>query len=150
MKPVNPWPGADLIVSMTIHSGVASEVETEQLIMHPPPPPPPPPHHHHHHHHHHHNYARSVAEIGDHGLPILSVVSSTDQLNVGGFFFSLSSYSDCEFCAFSSSALGITNRSTQYLLFESIRPYLNLMGMPIQVQSSVTKLMRFISSSNFC
>ena len=30
--------------------------------------------------------ARSVADIGDHGLPILSVVSSLDELIVGRFF----------------------------------------------------------------
>ena len=30
--------------------------------------------------------ARSVADIGDHGLPILSVVSSPDELFVGRFF----------------------------------------------------------------
>ena len=39
-----------------------------------------------HHHHHHHHVARSVADIGDHGLPILSVVSSLDELIFRRFF----------------------------------------------------------------
>ena len=62
--------------------------------------------------------ARSVADICDHGLPTLSVVSSPDELIVGRFF---SCYvilqTVCVFCALSSFAFGTTNASTQYLFF---------------------------------
>ena len=62
--------------------------------------------------------ARSVADIGDHGLPILSVVSSPDELIVGIFFPSYEVIQTvCVFCALSSSPFGATNLSTQYLLF---------------------------------
>ena len=51
-------------------------------------------------------------------LPILSVVSSPDELIVGRFF---SGYevirTVCAFCALSPSAFGTTNLSTQYLVF---------------------------------
>ena len=68
------------------------------------------------------SWARSVADIGDHGLPILSVVSSPDKLIIGRLF---SCYeviqTACVFCELSSSAFGTTNLSTQYLLFSYIR-----------------------------
>ena len=63
--------------------------------------------------------ARSVADIGDHGLQLRSVVSSPDALIVGRFF---SCYeviqTGCVFCALSSSAFGTKNLSTQHLLKE--------------------------------
>ena len=66
--------------------------------------------------------ARSVTDIGDYGLPILSDVSSPDELIVGRF---VSDYEVIQtvyaFWALSPSAFGTTNLSTQYLLFCSIR-----------------------------
>ena len=57
--------------------------------------------------------ARSVADIGDHGLPTLSVVSSPDKLIVGRFFPCYEIIQTvCVFCALSSSAFGTTNLST--------------------------------------
>ena len=51
--------------------------------------------------------ARTVADIGDHGLPILSVVSSPDELIVGRFFPCYEVIQTvCVFCALSSSAFG--------------------------------------------
>ena len=49
--------------------------------------------------------ARSVADIGDHGLPILSVVSYHDELIVARFFPCYEVIQTvCVFCALSSSA----------------------------------------------
>ena len=62
--------------------------------------------------------ARSVADIGDHGFPTLSVVSSPDELIVASFFSCYEIIQTvCVFCALSSSAFGTTNLSTQYLFF---------------------------------
>ena len=61
--------------------------------------------------------ARSVADIGDHGLPILSVVSSPDQFIVGRFFPCYEVIQIvCVFSTLSSSAFGTKNLSTQYVL----------------------------------
>ena len=61
--------------------------------------------------------ARSVADIGEHGLPILSVISSTE-LIVGGFFSLYTVIQTvCVFSVLSSSAFGTTNLSTKFLLF---------------------------------
>ena len=58
--------------------------------------------------------ARTVTDIGDHGLPTLSVVSSPDELIVGRFFPCYEIIQTvCIFCALSSSAFGTTNLSTQ-------------------------------------
>ena len=57
--------------------------------------------------------ARSVEDIGDHGLPTLSVISSPDELVVWRFFSCYEIiHTVCVFCALSS-----TNLSTQYLFF---------------------------------
>ena len=49
--------------------------------------------------------ARTVADIGDHGLPILYVVSSLDDLIAGRFFPSYEVIQTvCVFCALSSFA----------------------------------------------
>ena len=62
--------------------------------------------------------ARTVADIGDHGLPILSVVSSPDELIAGRFFpCDEVIQTVCVFCALSSFAFGTKNLSTQSLLF---------------------------------
>ena len=62
--------------------------------------------------------ARTVAGIGDHGLPILSVVSSPDELIAGRFFSCYEVIQTvCVFCALSSFAFGTKNLSTQSLLF---------------------------------
>ena len=60
---------------------------------------------------------RSVADIGDRGLRILSVVSncSHDELIVGRFSSRYEIIQTvCVFCALPSSAFGTTNLSTQY------------------------------------
>ena len=65
--------------------------------------------------------ARTVADIGDHDLPILSVVSSPDEPIVGRFFPCYEVIQTvCVFCALSSFAFGTTNLSTPNLLFQSI------------------------------
>ena len=62
--------------------------------------------------------ARSVADIGDHGLPILSVVTSPDELIIERFFYRYEVIQTIYvFCALSSSAVRTTNLSTQYLVF---------------------------------
>ena len=62
--------------------------------------------------------ARSVADIGDHGLNILSVVSSHDELIVGRFFSRYEVFQTvCVFCALSFSTFGTTNLSTQFFSF---------------------------------
>ena len=64
--------------------------------------------------------ASSVADISDHGLPTLSVVSSPDELIVGRFFSCYENIQTvCVYCALSSSAFGTTNLSTQYICFSS-------------------------------
>ena len=62
---------------------------------------------------------RSVADIGDHGIPILSVINSPDELIVGRFFSCYEIKSTfCVYCVLSSSAFfGTTHLSIQYLLF---------------------------------
>ena len=56
--------------------------------------------------------ANYVADIGDHGLPILSVVSSPDELIVGRFFSSYEIIQTvCVLCALPSSAFGTTETS---------------------------------------
>ena len=63
----------------------------------------------------------SVADIGDHGFPILSVDSS-DELIVRRFFSGYEVIQTvCVFCTLSPSTFDTTNLSTQYLLFYSIR-----------------------------
>ena len=62
--------------------------------------------------------ARTVADIGDHGLPILSVVSSPDELIAGRFFPCYEVIQTvCVFCALSSFAFGTKNLFTQSLNF---------------------------------
>ena len=56
--------------------------------------------------------ARTVADIGDHGLPILYVVSSLGELIAGRFFPSYEVIQTvCVFCALSSFAFGTKSPS---------------------------------------
>ena len=63
----------------------------------------------------------SVADIGDHGLSIISVASSPDELIVGRFFSGYEvTQTVCVFGALSPYAFGAANLSTLYLFFCSI------------------------------